>query len=413
MQFGLIGERLTHSISPRIHALFADYGYELCELAPDELTAFMQKKDFRGINVTIPYKQAVIPYLDKIDETAAAIGAVNTIVNDNGVLTGYNTDICGMKAIISSVISDLSDKTVLILGSGGTSKTARAAVRSMGAKETVTVGRKKRENVIDYVTMYREYKDAPAVIINTTPVGMYPNTDACPIDLTKFSRIAAVVDAIYNPLRTNLLLQAQALFVPCVGGLYMLITQAARACELFCGMKISDAAVGAAYEKIFSETENIFLIGMPGCGKSTVGKRLAEFMKKQFIDLDEAVVNDAGKPIPDIFAEGGEEHFRKVESRVLCDICHSARGAVIATGGGAILKKENVRQMKRSGRLIFIDRDINLIKPTADRPLSQDRTALESLYKVRYPIYSSVCDKKVAAKATVDETVFEIMHNVQ
>lgn len=413
MQYGLIGERLSHSLSPQIHALFSDYDYSLCELAPSELGSFMQKRDFRGVNVTVPYKEAVIPYLDKLDETAQSVGAVNTVINYDGALTGYNTDVYGMKALISRVISDLSDKTVLILGSGGAAKAARAAAKALGAAKAVTVGRKARENVTDYVSMYREYKDAPAVIINATPVGMYPDTDAICVDLTKFTRLCAVIDAVYNPLRTNLVLAAQKLFAPAAGGLYMLVCQAAKACELFSGISISDEAVERAYKDILRQSENIFLIGMPGCGKTSVGKRLSEFTGRQFIDLDEMIVLREGKSIPEIFGEGGEELFRKIESRVLGGICLKARGAVVATGGGAVLKKENVRAMKRCGRLVFIDRDINLIKPADDRPLSNTKAALEEMYKARRPVYLSVCDEKVTSRATVGETAIEIMNNVQ
>ena len=391
MQYGLIGERLGHSFSREVHALLGDYPYELLELSPEEVGDFMRARNFEAINVTIPYKSTVIPYLDGIDDAARAIGAVNTVKRVGNKLYGYNTDFAGLTDLVQRTGVDLRGLTVLILGSGGTAKTAQAVCRHLGAREILTVSRTAGEGVITYAEAYEKHTDAD-FILNATPVGMYPNQDASPIDLSRFPRLLGVVDVIYNPARTDFLLAAKARGIPAEGGLYMLVAQGAHASAIFTGKPIPSKKVEAVYRALAREKEHIFLIGMPGCGKSTVGRRLAKLLDRPFIDVDEEITREAGKPIPAIFAEGGETAFRDMEARVLREVCLHTRGAVIATGGGAILREENIHAMRRVGRIYFLDRDITNIRPSGDRPLSRDRESLAARYRERYPLYLQAAD---------------------
>lgn len=387
MNYGLIGEKLSHSYSPELHAAFADYDYQLCELAERELLPFLKKRDFRGINVTIPYKTDVLPYLDDVDDTALAIGAVNTIVNRDGKLYGYNTDFFGLTRLIHRIGVPLAGKTVLVLGSGGTSRTACTVAIAEGAKEVQVVGRTARRNTITYEDAYERFAHAD-YIINTTPVGMYPNADAIPVDLDRFPKLQGVADAIYNPLRTELVLAARARGIPAEGGLYMLVAQAAAACKLFTGSEIPKEQMEAVFETLTRAKENIYLVGMPGSGKSTVGRLLAEQLSRPFFDTDaEILLQSDEENIPAIFAKKGEAAFRDLETRVLTALAGHERGAVIATGGGAVLRPENVRAMHRTGRVYFLDRPLADITPTADRPIARDRAALAARYEERYHIY--------------------------
>ena len=389
MKYGLIGSKLEHSYSPELHAAFGDYDYQLCELSAEELYPFFQKKDFQGINVTIPYKIDVLPYLYDVDDTALAIGAVNTVVNRNGELYGYNTDFFGLTSLIHRIGVPLAGKSVLVLGSGGTSCTACNVAIAEGAREVHVVGRTARRIVITYEDAYARYADAE-YIINTTPVGMYPNEDACPIDLARFPKLEGLADAIYNPLRTELVLSARARGIPAEGGLYMLVAQAAEASRIFTGVPIADAKIDAVFAELERKKENIYLVGMPGSGKSTVGKLLAEALDRPFFDTDAELLLQSGeKDISTIFATKGEAAFRDLESRVVCGLAGTKRGAVIATGGGAVLRPENVRAMHRSGRVYFLDRPLDDIKPTSDRPVASDREALAARYKERYHLYLS------------------------
>ena len=409
MEYGLIGEHLGHSFSAIIHGKIAPYQYELKELSPSDLHDFMQKKDFKAINVTIPYKQAVIPYLDEIEENAKKIGAVNTIVNRDGKLIGYNTDYLGIKALASKIGVGLEDKKVLILGSGGTSRTANAAASSLNAKQILTVSRSVRPNCITYEEAYQYHADAE-YIINTTPVGMYPNQDgrddqsAKPIDLNVFPNLKGVLDVIFNPLRTNLICTARKNGIPADGGLYMLVAQAVYAAEKFLDTSLDKSIIDRIYCELRSQKENIVLIGMPGCGKSTVGKRLAKELNRPFFDVDDEIVKQAGISIPDIFEKHGEQHFRQLESEVIKNQISAQTGAVISTGGGAILKNENVLRLKRNGKLYFLDRPIENIRPTPDRPLSMDFTALKKRYDERYPRYQEVADLHIKTNESIDDT---------
>ena len=395
MQYGLIGERLGHSFSREVHALLGEYPYELLELPPEAVGDFMRVRDFEAINVTIPYKSTVIPYLDGIDDAARAIGAVNTVKRVGDKLYGYNTDFAGLTDLVRRTGVDLRGLTVLILGSGGTAKTAQAVCRHLGAREILTVSRTAGEGVITYEEAYAIHADAD-FILNATPVGMYPKQDATPIDLSRFPRLSGVVDVIYNPARTDLLLAAKARGIPAEGGLYMLVAQGVHASAIFTGKPIPPERAEEVYRTLAREKENIFLIGMPGSGKSTVGRRLAGTLDRPFIDIDEEITREVGKDIPTIFEESGEAAFRDIEARVLCEVCLHTRGAVIATGGGAILREGNVHAMRRVGRIYFLDRDIANICPTGDRPLSRDREALAARYRERYPLYLQAADCHLA-----------------
>lgn len=401
MKYGCIAEKLGHSFSKEIHSYLADYPYELCEIAPDKLGEFMRAKDFLAINVTIPYKQDVIPYLDEISETAKSIGAVNTVVNKNGRLYGYNTDFFGMKTLMLTNGISPSGKKALVLGSGGTSKTAVAVLEDMGAVEIIKVSRTARDGAVTYEDAYAKHSDAE-LIVNTTPVGMYPNIGVAPVEIDRFPRLEAVVDAVYNPLRSRLVSDALEKGVKAVGGLYMLVAQAARACELFIDTEISAEKISRVFQIMYKRTENVVLIGMPASGKSTVGKLVAEKLGMSFKDSDEEIVRMTGKAIPDIFAESGEAEFRKIEAEAIKKLS-AEKNTVIATGGGAILNPESVRLLRENGRIYFLDRPLEWIIPTDDRPTASSREALEKRYEERYPIYSSVCDVRVKTLETAEE----------
>ena len=393
MKYGCIGERLGHSFSKEIHALIADYEYELCELTPDSVGAFMTEKSFNAINVTIPYKEKVIPYLDSIDEAAKLIGSVNTVVNRGGRLYGYNTDFYGMSRLIEKCGIDLLKKKVLILGSGGTSKTAYAVAKSIGADPIIRVSRQRRDDAVSYSDMYESHTDAD-VIINTTPVGMYPDIFARSVELSRFPSLSGYVDAVYNPLRPTAVLEALERGVSAEGGLYMLVAQAVRASEIFLDATLSDDTLDTAFDKILRSKENVVLIGMPSSGKSTVGRLVAEALGRKFVDTDEIIKELAGTSIPEIFATRGEAYFRNLESEAV-EIASKGTSFVIATGGGAVLKWENVKALKRNGRLFFLDRSPEKLITTSDRPLSSDRDALIKLYNERYGIYCSSADVKI------------------
>ena len=398
MEYGLIGEKLPHSFSKEIHEKLAGYDYQLKELTPAQLPAFLEKRDFKGINVTIPYKQTVIPYLDELDDKAAAIGAVNTIVNREGKLYGYNTDYDGMVALIRHAGLSLEGKTVLILGTGGTSKTAMAVAKDLGAASVQRVSRTAKEGAISY----EEAQRLPVqILINTTPSGMYPNLDGQPMDLSRFGWLEGVLDAVYNPLRTRLVLQARDNGARAQSGLYMLVAQAAAACELFVGESLPQGALSRVYRTIHGEKQNIVLTGMPGSGKSTVGRILAQEMGREFVDTDTEIIRLAKKPIADIFAQRGENGFRELEGQVIQQLSQRT-GLVIATGGGAILRAENLRRLRQTGRIYFLDRPLEDIQPSDDRPLSRDREALEQRYAERYPRYVAAADTGIPVRGSAD-----------
>ena len=407
MKYGLIGEKLSHSFSKEVHARLADYEYEICEIAKDKLPSFMEQKDFRAINVTIPYKEAVIPYLHYISDEAKAIGAVNTIVNRDGKLYGYNTDFFGMSSLFNYMKLSVKNKKAVILGSGGTAKTANAVLKHLGASEVITVSRQEKEGVITYEDLYSKHIDAE-IIVNTTPVGMYPDNNSIPIDISKFRNLCGVVDAIYNPLRTGLVLAAKEREINAEGGLYMLVAQAVYASEIFLDTKYSTETLNDVYQSILAEKENIVLIGMPSSGKSTVGSILADKLSRPLYDTDAVIVESEGNSIPQIFQTVGKDGFRDIETRVIANISLQ-NGLIIATGGGAVLRKENVSKLKQNGKIFFLDRSPDNLLPTEDRPLSTTMEAMIKLYHERYPIYSAASDITVNGDNSPEDVAIEII----
>lgn len=404
MKYGLIGEKLGHSFSKTIHEKTGGYPYELKEIKKEELVDFMEKKDFLGINVTIPYKSDIIPYLSYIDPVAESIGAVNTVVNRDGKLYGYNTDYYGMKMLIEKQGFDYKNKKVLILGTGGTSKTAQAVAESFSASAIIKVS---REGEVNYKNVSVLHKDAD-YIINTTPCGMYPDNFSCPVDLDAFDNIKGVTDVVYNPLRTMLCLKAEEKGIPAEGGLYMLVAQGVLSCEYFTGKKLEIKKVtDEIYAQILYDKQNIVLIGMPGSGKSTIGKALSDKMQKELIDTDILITESYGE-ISRIFTEKGENFFRDIESEKI-KFASKSSGKIIATGGGAILRKENVLALKQNGVLFFLNRPLDDIVPTADRPLSSNYEALKKRFEERYNLYQQAAHYEIHIDGAIEEAVIEIM----
>ena len=399
MKYGLIGEKLGHSFSVEIHGKLADYPYLLKEIAPGDLDAFFKAKDFVAINVTIPYKEKVIPYMRQISPVAGAIGAVNTVVNRNGHLYGFNTDYHGATAMIMQSGIDVSGKKALILGTGGTAKTLSVILRDLGVGEVLFVSRTQSQTAITYQDALTHHLDAE-IIVNTTPVGMFPNNDATPIDISVFSQLVGVIDVIYNPLSTTLVQKAKARGIKATGGLYMLAAQGAYASALFLGEKLDERKEKKVYQEVLRDKQNIVLIGMPSSGKSTVGKSVAKALGRPFFDSDKLIVERAGKSIPEIFLAEGEAHLRKLEQEVIGELSKKS-GVVIATGGGVILRQENIDALKQNGVLFFLDRNIELLTPTKSRPLSQDKEALKKRYTERLPLYRSAADCILPANGCV------------
>ncbi len=406
MEYGCIGEHLGHSFSKEIHNALADYQYTLEELSPKQLKEFMINKDFKAINVTIPYKKDVIPYLDFISDEAKAIDAVNTIVNKDGKLYGYNTDFYGLKSLIERHNVSLSGKKVAVLGSGGTSNTAFAVSNSMGATEVIRVSRTSKEGYVSYDELYSNHKDVQ-IIINTTPCGMFPNTGSIAIDVYKFPLVEAVFDAVYNPLCSKLVVEARQKGIKAVGGLYMLVSQAAYAVEKFTGESVDLQKIEDVFKNLYKNKMNIVLVGMPGCGKSSVGRCLAEKLSKDFEDTDELIVETAGEVIPVIFESKGESVFRKIESEVIYESSKN-NNKIIATGGGAVLNEENIKNLKGNGRVYFINRPIDLLAMTSDRPLSSNRQDLEKRYNERYSLYMESADVVIDGNGSIEEVAKRI-----
>ena len=400
MEYGLLGERLGHSFSPQIHRDLAGYDYQLLPTPPEAVEDLFARRAFQGLNVTIPYKRTVMPLCDEIDPRAAAIGAVNTVVNRNGRLTGYNTDIDGFLYMARRAGVDMAGKKVVILGSGGTSRTARAAAGELGAREIVTVSRHGEDN---YQNLSR-HADAQ-VLVNTTPVGMYPNWGQSPVSLESFPALEGVLDVVYNPLRTALLLQAEERGLPCSCGLPMLVAQAKRAAELFTGQNINDSRTETVLHGLREQLTSIVLIGMPGCGKTTVGRALAGKLGRTFVDLDEEIVRRAGTSIPEIFAREGEAGFRERESALVREFGERT-GLVVSTGGGVVTRRENYIPLKQNGLLLHLRRDPAAL-PTDGRPLSQV-TAPEELWRRRAPLYAAFADGEIDNNGPLAGTLEQI-----
>ena len=400
---GLLGRKLGHSYSPQIHSQLADYDYRLFEKEPEELEAFLRSGSFSGINVTVPYKKAVIPFLDELSDTAARLGAVNTIVCRNGKLIGHNTDFFGFQTMLKASRLDVAGKKVLVLGSGGASNTAVAVLQDAGAY--VIVISRSGENHYGNLDKHAE----AAVIVNTTPVGMYPHVGDSPIDLGLFPKLEGVLDVVYNPARTQLLLDAESRGIIAMNGLLMLVAQAKEAAEWFSGASISDEKIGQIHQTLRSQMENTVLIGMPGCGKSTLGRLLAERCGKGFVDADEKIVELAGKSIPEIFAEDGEEVFREWETKALAELGKQS-GLVIATGGGCVTRERNYPLLHQNGVIYWVKREIAQL-PTQGRPLSQ-RGKLEDMYAIRKPLYENFADHEIDNTTDLETALNAMIHTV-
>ena len=405
MKCGLVGKTLGHSYSPVIHSALADYDYSLFELGEDELEGFIRTGDFRGVNVTIPYKIAVMQYLDEISPEASRIGSVNTVVRTaDGKLVGYNTDYYGFGYMLDAAGIEVERKKVLVLGSGGASRTACTLLGDRGAREVVVISRS-GENNYENIHLHRDAD----VIVNTTPVGMYPNNGASPVSLDVFDNLSGVADIIFNPAKTELILDAEKRGIKWAGGLSMLVAQAKAASEYFTGGKIDDGVIGKITAQIERETKNITLVGMPGCGKSTLGRIIAEKTGREFVDLDALIVESAGMPIPEIFAKYGEVYFRDLETKVTADTSKRS-SLVIATGGGCVIREENRRMLRQNCTVVFIKRDIADL-PKDGRPLSQ-ANSLEAMYKARLPFYTDAADIEFELCSTPEENAKKIMEAI-
>ena len=407
MEYGLIGGKLGHSYSKLIHEMLCGYRYDLCPLPTEaEARAFLKKRLFKAINVTIPYKKLVMEYCTYIDPRAKAIGAVNTVVNKNGLLYGYNTDYSGFAHLCEAHGVDFTGRTVLILGTGGTHNTTSAVAQDKGAARILTVSRKPdpEKGELSYT---QALTSGAQIIINTTPAGMYPHVGVCNLDVAAMPGLEAVLDVVYNPDKTELILRAEEAGVPvAVGGLEMLVAQAVYAAEYFLGRTFDDAAGGidritAALRR---DTRNVALIGMPSSGKTTVGRALAEALGKRFVDLDEEIVKADGRSIPDIFAAEGEEGFRQKETAVIAQFAKEGR-QLLSCGGGAVKKPENVRLLRQNGVVLFLDRPLDALTVGGGRPLSSSADALRTMYAERRPLYLAAADAVVPNETTVADAV--------
>lgn len=399
MKCGLLGRQLGHSFSPAIHSLLGDYDYALLEKEPDQVEDFLLHGDFVGLNVTMPYKKTVLAYLDKLTDTARKLGAVNTIIRrPDGSLLGHNTDYSGFTAMVQRSGLTVRGKKVLVLGSGGASNTAVAVLSEMGAS-VVVISRQGENN---YQNL-RRHADA-RIIVNATPVGMYPHCGLSPVDLSMFPRLEGVLDLIYNPACTRLLLDAQDRGLVTENGLYMLVAQAEESAACFTGRPRSRQRLEDVYAQIRRQTENLVLIGMPGCGKSTVGAALAQKLGRKFVDIDREIEIRTGRPIPSLLEQEGEDAFRQLESQTL-EQWGQCSGLVIATGGGCVTRQGNLPLLRQNGRIIWLERDLSKL-PTEGRPLSTD---LSALYEKRRPLYAAFAQHCVGNNGSIRQTLEQIM----
>ena len=405
MEYGLIGSKLGHSYSKIIHEMLCGYHYDLCPLpTEEEARAFLTKRQFKAINVTIPYKRLVMEYCTYIDPRAKAIGAVNTVVNKNGLLYGYNTDYLGFAQLCDAQGVDFAGKTVLIHGTGGTHNTTSAVARDKGAAKVLTVSRTPGAGQLSYE---EAVSSGAQIVINTTPAGMYPNVGVCSLDVAKMSGLEAVLDVVYNPDKTELILRAEEAGVPvAVGGLEMLVAQAVYAAEYFLSRKFADAAgeINRITAALRRDTLNVALIGMPSSGKSTVGRALADKLGKKFIDLDEEIVKADGRSIPDIFAAEGEDSFRAKESAQTARFAKEGR-QLLSCGGGIIKRPENLRALHQNGVVLFLDRPLDALTVGGGRPLSSSTEALKKMEAERRPLYLAAADAVIPNNGTVEDAV--------
>ena len=406
LKCGLLGEKLGHSYSPQIHSMLADYEYKLFEKSPEELEDFLKSGEFDGLNVTIPYKKSVMPYCAELSPTAAQIGSVNTIVRrPDGSLLGDNTDAFGFENLIVHNGIEVKGKKALVLGTGGASVTAQAVLKNLGASEVVVISRKGEDNYENIA----KHADAE-IIANTTPVGMYPNNGKAAVDLTQFPKLSGVLDVVYNPARTALLLQAEKLCIPCAGGLYMLVSQAKRSCELFTGKSIPDSEIDRIERVLSHQMQNIVIIGMPGSGKTAVSTMLAERLGRKIFDTDTIVSEKAGMTIPEIFAAQGEAGFRKLETEATAEV-GKLSGNIISTGGGVVTVADNYELLHQNGVIVWIERDTNKLARDG-RPISLS-SDLNELYAARLPLYERFADIKADNNGDINDTVNAIMEMIK
>lgn len=406
LKCGLLGEKLGHSYSPQIHSMLADYEYKLFEKSPEELEDFLKSGEFDGLNVTIPYKKSVMPYCAELSPTAAQIGSVNTIVRrSDGSLYGDNTDAFGFENLIVHNGIEVKGKKALVLGTGGASVTAQAVLRNLGASEVVVISRKGEDNYENIA----KHADAE-IIANTTPVGMYPNNGKAAVDLTQFPKLSGVLDVVYNPARTALLLQVEKFGIPCAGGLYMLVSQAKRSCELFTGKSIPDSEIDRIERVLSHQMQNIVIIGMPGSGKTAVSTMLAERLGRKIFDTDTIVSEKAGVTIPEIFAAQGEAGFRKLETEATAEV-GKLSGNIISTGGGVVTVADNYELLHQNGVIVWIERDTNKLARDG-RPISLS-SDLNELYAARLPLYERFADIKADNNGDINDTVNAIMEMIK
>lgn len=404
-KFGLIGESLSHSKSKEIHELFGRYDYNLKNLKENEVEDFFKRKNFRGINVTIPYKELSLKYLDKVDPLAREIGAVNTIVNKDGELFGYNTDYLGFDYSLKYFGIDLKNKKILILGSGGASKMLQKLTADKGAKRVVVISRR-GENNYDNLDKFSDFD----LIINASPVGMYPNNMDCRVDLSKFNNLEAVIDLIYNPLNTKLILDAKKFGIKTMPGLLMLVAQAFFAGELFLDEKLDESLIEKVYFKIKNDMENIAFVGMPSCGKTTMARLLSEKLKREFFDTDKIIEEREGN-IPKIFETKGEKYFRNIETKVLEELSKKT-GVIISTGGGTPLSEINRDFLLQNSLVIYLDRDLKNLE-TEGRPLSKNLETLEKMHEERNNIYEEISHIKIKVIEDKEKTLEKILEEIK
>ena len=403
---GLLGRKLGHSYSPQIHSMLADYEYLLYEKEPEELEAFIKSGEFDGLNVTIPYKKSVIPYCDELSDTAKKIGSVNTLVRrEDGSLYGDNTDAFGFEALLNHSGITPAGKKCLVLGTGGAAVTVCAVLENLGAAQVITISRSGDNNYENI----SNHADA-GIIVNATPVGMFPNNGDSVVDLSIFKNLTGVLDVVYNPARTALLLQAEELGIPCACGLYMLVAQAKKSSEDFTGESIPESEISRIENVLRNQMQNIVIVGMPGCGKTTVSNALGEKLSRRVIDTDAEIVSRAGMEIPEIFEKFGEEHFRKLETEVMADVGKQG-GLIISTGGGCVTREINYPLLHQNGTIFWIKRNTSLL-PKDGRPISL-RSDLNELYEKRRPCYERFADTVISNDGTVEETVAAIMEAMQ
>ncbi len=403
--YGLLGEHLPHSFSPQIHNALGNNDYSLFEVQPEKLENFMTGHNFSGINVTIPYKKAVIPYLDVLSPEAEKIGAVNTITVRDGKLYGDNTDYFGFVYMLEKSGISVQGKKTLVLGGGGASATVQTVLRDFGAKEVIVVDLNTENN---YDNIYLHFDSE--IIVNTTPVGMYPNNLKSLVNLDDFKNLCGVLDVVYNPLKTKLILEAEERSIPCASGLSMLVAQAKKSHEIFFDTKLDTSVCKKIEKNLQMEMCNIVLVGMAGCGKSTVGAALSKILNKEIVDTDEMVENAENMPIPEIFAEKGEEYFRRCENTAI-NLAGKEKSRIIATGGGAVTRPENYKPLKQNGIIVFINRNADLL-PSNGRPLSQMH-GVKALYEKRMPLYRGFADIEIDGNGTVDEVAQRIAKELE